>query len=134
MSNERQISFSSRFIRETKELRKKYRRIDEDIKAWIEQLKRGETPGDLLQGTGDYVVYKARLGSRDMQRGKSGGFRVIYYLKTETNTIMLSIYAKTEHENIPTSEIIDSIDETLNELSDEPPADANDETPDNPEQ
>jgi mRNA-degrading endonuclease RelE of RelBE toxin-antitoxin system len=85
MSEKRTVVFSEVFPRILKELRKKYRRIDADVDDFADILERGETPGDRLQGTDDYIVYKARIASRDMQRGKSGGFRALYYLQTETH-------------------------------------------------
>ena len=41
-----------------------------------------------------------------MSRGKSGGFRIIYYLRNSDNTIyLLTIYAKTYKEDIAPLEI-----------------------------
>ena len=49
-------------------------------------------------GTG---LYKIRLKSTDMARGKRGGFRIIYYLLTQDKKIyLLTIFSKTEVENI----------------------------------
>jgi mRNA-degrading endonuclease RelE of RelBE toxin-antitoxin system len=90
MSEKRTVVFSDRFPRILKELRKKYRHVEEDVDDFADTLEEGETPGDRLQGTGDHIVYKARLASRDMQRGKSGGFRAIYYLKTESHIIIMN--------------------------------------------
>jgi mRNA-degrading endonuclease RelE of RelBE toxin-antitoxin system len=53
------------------------------LKTLVNQLEQGETPGDQIQGTG-HSVYKVRLPNTDAQRGKSGGYRVIYYLKTSS--------------------------------------------------
>jgi len=35
---------------------------------------------------------KVRLRNSDAQRGKSGGYRVIYYLKTKAKIILVTIY------------------------------------------
>lgn len=115
MSDKRTLIFLEEFLQEVKKLRKKYRQIEADIKDFADRLEAGETLGDRLQGLGDYIVYKARVASRDMQRGKSGGFRVIYYLQTETQIFMLTIYAKTEREDISASEIFNIINEILSE-------------------
>ena len=54
--------------------------------------------GDLVSGSGG--VRKLRWKMRG--RGKSGGVRVIYYVHFEPNEFwMLTIYAKTRHENVP---------------------------------
>lgn len=35
-----------------------------------------------------------------MQRGKSGGFRIIYYIETEEILLLVTIYSKTEYADI----------------------------------
>jgi mRNA-degrading endonuclease RelE of RelBE toxin-antitoxin system len=62
-------------------------------------LKNGETPGDRLQDIENYIAYKVRLPNRDMQRGKSGGYRVIYYVRTADRIFLMRIYTKSEQEN-----------------------------------
>jgi mRNA-degrading endonuclease RelE of RelBE toxin-antitoxin system len=124
MSDKRTILFSDEFLRNLKDLRKKYRHIEDDVEDFAQSIKNGETPGDRLQGTGDYVMYKARVASRDMQRGKSGGFRVIYYLQTEDKTIAITIYAKTERADISTADLMELIEDVLKSLDD-----AEDEVP-----
>jgi hypothetical protein len=54
-----------------------------------------------------------------MQRGKSGSYRVIYYLQTESHIYLLSFYAKTEQVDISTTEILELIEEALSALDDE---------------
>jgi mRNA-degrading endonuclease RelE of RelBE toxin-antitoxin system len=119
MSEKRIVIFSNRFPRILKALSKKYRHVEEDVDDFADTLEQGETPGDRLQGTGDYIVYKARVASRDMQRGKSGGFRAIYYLKTEDYIIILTVYAKTEQLDISTAEILEIISEELSSTNDQ---------------
>ncbi len=54
-----------------------------------------------------HKVYKARMKSTDMKRGKRGGYRVIYYLQTAQNrVILLTIYTKARRENIRVQEIL----------------------------
>ncbi len=57
-----------------------------------------------MPGVG-YTVYKARLPNRSAQRGKSGGFRVIYYVQIEDLVTLLTIYSKTEETDISVREI-----------------------------
>ena len=93
------------FPQNLKKLKKKYLRIKKDLAPLIEQLEQGIFEGDKLQGfTGD--VYKVRVGSIDQKKGKSGGFRVLYYVVTEDKNIwLLHIYAKANQSN-PTPEQI----------------------------
>jgi mRNA-degrading endonuclease RelE of RelBE toxin-antitoxin system len=119
MSDKRTLTFLEQFLKEVKRLRKRYRHVEKDVDEFTETLEQGETPGDRLQGTGDYIVYKARVSSRDMQRGKSGSYRVIYYLQTESHIYLLTIYAKTEQVDITTAEILELIEEALSALDEE---------------
>jgi mRNA-degrading endonuclease RelE of RelBE toxin-antitoxin system len=88
-----QVSASPTFNRNLRALAKKYRSIRYDIQPIIEQLEQGELPGDKIPGIG-YTVFKLRVRNSDIQKGKSGGYRVIYYLKTETEIILATIYSK----------------------------------------
>ncbi len=47
----------------------------------IEALLADETPGNQITGT-DYTLYNVRVKNSDSRRGKSGGYRIIYYIKT----------------------------------------------------
>jgi mRNA-degrading endonuclease RelE of RelBE toxin-antitoxin system len=77
----------------------------------IDRLKLGEIPGDRIQGVAPYRVYKARLPNSDARRGKSGGYRVVYYLETEEQTVLLTIYSKTDQVDIPIEAIRRIIEE-----------------------
>lgn len=94
-----QVEVSSTFSRNLHALAKKYRSIRNDIEPVIEQLEQGELPGDQIPGVG-YTVFKLRVRNSDTQKGKSGGYRLIYYVKTATGIILLTIYAKSEQVDI----------------------------------
>ena len=98
------VTFALTFQKTIKRLRKKYPHIKNDVQPVIDQLAVGETPGNQIQSTG-YTVYKVRIPSRDARRGKSGGYRMIYYIQTETNIILLTIYSKSEQANTSAGEI-----------------------------
>ncbi|MDF5717331.1 MAG: type II toxin-antitoxin system RelE/ParE family toxin [Rhizonema sp. NSF051] len=92
------------FNRNLRALAKKYRSIRVDIQPIIEQLERGELLGDQISGIG-YAVFKLRVRNSDVQKGKSGGYRLIYYLKTATGIILLTIYTKSEQADIAADDI-----------------------------
>jgi len=100
----RRIEVAPAFERDLKRLGRRYRGIREDLEPLIEQLVDGATPGDRVQAV-RAVVYKVRLSNRDARRGKSGGYRVIYYLPTDDVTILLTIYSKTDQTDLPAREI-----------------------------
>jgi mRNA-degrading endonuclease RelE of RelBE toxin-antitoxin system len=103
-----------------KRLRKKYRRIENDLRSLIAQLEQGETPGDQVQGT-RFTLYKARVASSDAQRGKSGGYRVIYYLNTATFIFLVELYPKSERTDIRADELRRLITEIEAEADDTTP-------------
>ena len=98
------VSYAPYFESAAKRLQKKYPHIATNLRPLVEQLELGETPGDQIQGVG-YTVYKVRVKNSDAAKGKSGGYRVIYYLKTATHTILLTIYTKSDTSDIPADAI-----------------------------
>ena len=99
-----QVEASPTFNRNLRNLTKKYRNIRNDIQPVIEQLERGELLGDQLSGIG-YEVFKLRVRNSDIQKGKSGGYRLIYYVKTAKGIILLTVYTKSEQADIADDEI-----------------------------
>jgi mRNA-degrading endonuclease RelE of RelBE toxin-antitoxin system len=103
-----QIALTPRFKRDLRELAKRYRSIRSDIQPLIDQLQAGQTPGDRIAGI-KYQVFKVRLQNSNIQKVKSGGYRVIYYLKTEENIILATIYSKSDFSDISREVIEDAI-------------------------
>lgn len=102
MSNPRvQVVAAPVFTHFLKHLAKKYAHVRKDIEPLIEQLESGETPGDQVKGV-KHAVYKVRVKNSDVAKGKSGGYRVIYYIKAAEQIILIAIYAKTELANLQT--------------------------------
>jgi mRNA-degrading endonuclease RelE of RelBE toxin-antitoxin system len=90
-----QIALTPRFKKDLRDLAKRYRSICTDLQSLTEQLQAGETPGDQVAGI-QYQIFKVRLKNSNIQKGKSGGYRVIYYLKTDTKIILATIYSKSD--------------------------------------
>ena len=99
-----QVEVSPTFDRNLRALAKKYRSIRNDIQPVIEQLEQGELPGDQIPDIG-YAVFKLRVRNSDAQKGKSGGYRLIYYLKTAMAIILLTIYTKSEQVDIAADDL-----------------------------
>ena len=99
-----QVEASPTFNRNLRTLTKKYRSIRNDLQPVIEQLEQGELPGDQISGVG-YAVFKLRVQNSDTQKGKSGGYRLIYYVKTAAGIILLTIYTKSEQVDIATDDL-----------------------------
>jgi mRNA-degrading endonuclease RelE of RelBE toxin-antitoxin system len=85
------------FERELKALSKKHRSLINDLAALIEQLEKEPTIGTELGNS----CYKIRLAITSKGKGKSGGARVITFVRITGNTVyLLSIYDKSTLENI----------------------------------
>jgi len=104
------IEFSSQFKKDLKRLDKKFRSIRMDIDSFTDQLEKGETPGDQLQRA-QYTIYKARVRNSDLSRGKSGGYRVIYYIKMAHRLVLVTMYTKTEQDTVSLEQIQRIIEE-----------------------
>lgn len=98
------VEASPTFKRNIKILGKKYRSIRKDVEPVIKQLQNGELLGDKITGVG-YSVFKLRVKNSDVAKGKSGGYRLIYYCQTATGIILLTIYTKSEQVNIAAEDI-----------------------------
>jgi mRNA-degrading endonuclease RelE of RelBE toxin-antitoxin system len=101
------------FARNIRALIKKYRSILEDIQPIIVQLENGETLGDQVAGIG-YPVFKLRIKNSDNQKGKSGGYRLIYYLNTNDKILLLTLYSKSEQDDVVAGDLRDIIEEYNN--------------------
>jgi mRNA-degrading endonuclease RelE of RelBE toxin-antitoxin system len=104
-----QILFSDEFKTRLRTLIKRYRSIRTDIKPLLDELQSGNLIGDQIPGTG-YTVFKVRLKNSDIQKGKSGGYRVIYQLRGDTYILLVVIYSKSDQDDIPANQIRDIID------------------------
>ena len=93
---------SSKFLREFKKLKKKYPSLFNDVDKLTESLQENPTMGKPLGRD----CYKVRMAISSKNQGKSGGARVITCVKIVDDTLyLLSIYDKSEQENIPDDEI-----------------------------
>lgn len=100
------VSFTTRFEKDIRRLAKRYRSINADIQGLIQQLESGELPGDQIPNL-NKTVFKVRVKNSDIQKGKSGGYRVIYYLKTEQQILLVTLYSKSDRSDITVTEIRD---------------------------
>ena len=103
-----QIALTPRFKRDLRELAKRYPSIRSDFQPLIEQLQAGEIPGDRIAGV-KYQIFKVCLKNSNIQNRKSGGYRVIYYLKTEREIILTTIYFKSDLSDISNEKIKEAI-------------------------
>ena len=99
-----QVEIARPAARDLKYLSKKYPRALDDVMGLIGRLQNGETPGDQIPGVG-FTVYKTRIKSSDLAKGKSSGYRVIYYIRAADHIILVAIYIKSQQVDIIAEEI-----------------------------
>jgi mRNA-degrading endonuclease RelE of RelBE toxin-antitoxin system len=102
--SEIEVRFTPEFKRNLRALAKKYRHIRSDVQPIIEQLAAGNLIGDQVPRIG-YTIFKVRVQNSDLHKGKSAGYRLIYYLQTQTQVILITIYSKTEQSDISAAQI-----------------------------
>jgi mRNA-degrading endonuclease RelE of RelBE toxin-antitoxin system len=98
------IGTTIQYEKELKNLRKKYRSIECDTNPLTEKLENGEIPGDKISSN-KYPVYKVRVKNSNINKGQSGGYRVIYYTMTPEAVVLTAIYFKLVQENMSNEEI-----------------------------
>jgi mRNA-degrading endonuclease RelE of RelBE toxin-antitoxin system len=99
---------TKKFRKEVKKLLKKYNSARKDIEPLIKQLEAGEIPGDRI-AENKYPVYKVRVPNSDTRKGKSSGYRVIYYTITLESILLTTIYSKSDMRNISNKDVEDII-------------------------
>ncbi len=100
------VLYSSNFKKEAKKLAKKYASLRNDLDALIEELQESPDSGTLVGKN----CYKIRMAITSKGKGKSGGARVITFVKiTETEVYLLSIFDKSDKDNISDKELAELI-------------------------
>lgn len=102
------IFYTSEFKRDLRKLNKKYPSLRKDLDAFIQTLNSGELVGDLIPQVG-CQIYKARIKNSDNNKGKSAGYRVIYYVQIPNHLILITLYSKSEQGDISTTTLCDII-------------------------
>ncbi|MBC7812433.1 MAG: type II toxin-antitoxin system RelE/ParE family toxin [Burkholderiales bacterium] len=91
---------------------RKYPAVLNEVDGFLIALENDERPGDKIPSVG-YDVYKVRLKNASAGRGKSGGFRVIYYIRLEDHVILLTIYSKSQQSDISAEQLRRIIEEYI---------------------
>ncbi|MBC7812435.1 MAG: type II toxin-antitoxin system RelE/ParE family toxin [Burkholderiales bacterium] len=100
------------FLSKLKRLERKYQAVSTEVDNLIARLESDERPGDKIPSVG-YDVYKVRLKNPSAGKGKSGGFRVIYYIQLADQVILLTIYSKSQQSDISAEQLRRIIEEYI---------------------
>ena len=95
------IEYSDSFLKEAKKLSKKYKLLKSDLKQAVEEIQSNNDLGVYL----GFNIFKKRVKNSSIPTGKSGGFRVIIYQQIKNKIVLISIYSKTEKENLSDEEL-----------------------------
>jgi len=100
------VILTSGFKKELKHIAKKHRQILSDVNQLIDKLAVNPVIGDDLGKN----VYKVRLAITGSSKGKSGGARVITYIKVIANTVVLAeIYLKSEYDTVDVNKVLKTL-------------------------
>jgi mRNA-degrading endonuclease RelE of RelBE toxin-antitoxin system len=105
-----EVLFTFEFKRNLRYLAKAYRSIKSDIEPIIKRIENGELPGNKVPGI-HLNIFKVRVKNSDIQKGKSSGYRCIYYFKTLDKIILVTIYSKLEQSDISANRIKEIVSE-----------------------
>ncbi|MBI5414964.1 type II toxin-antitoxin system RelE/ParE family toxin [Candidatus Peregrinibacteria bacterium] len=105
------IFFTEYFKKQLRKLKKKYPQVNDDLLNVIELFdeKRAISIGR--------SIYKIRIPSSDMKKGKLGGFRAyVYFYVAKDLLLPLCMYAKSETEAITENELEYHFHQTIQEI------------------
>jgi mRNA-degrading endonuclease RelE of RelBE toxin-antitoxin system len=89
------------FEKELKKLAKKYLSLKTDLQILAQSLSINPVQGVSLGN----ICYKIRLAITSKGKGKSGGARIITFVKVINETVLLITYDNSLKENITTKEL-----------------------------
>lgn len=99
------------FHKQLKAYTKKYRHLKDEVVKAVKQFNKARHP---RLGNN---IYKIRVGSRDIQKGKSKSFRLlVFIIEAENFIIPITLYFKGDQEDINKKEINDHLEALLFEL------------------
>ncbi|MCF2446356.1 type II toxin-antitoxin system RelE/ParE family toxin [Dyadobacter sp. CY345] len=97
-----EVKLSTAFLKDVKPISKKYRSFSADFEALIDYLESNPTLGTPLGRN----CYKIRLAIKSKGKGKSGGARIITYVITEKQeVVLLTIYDKQNKSDLKANEL-----------------------------
>ena len=107
-----EIAVTRTFSKRLRLLKKRYRNVQKDVQAILEEIRAGTFIGDEISGVG-FKVMKVRVRNRDISKGKSAGYRLIYYVRTEDSVLLLTIYSKSDQDGVSPSVIRQIIQDSI---------------------
>lgn len=99
------------FLRQLKPLTKKYHHLKEAVISCLQSFQKEQ------QAALGHGLYKVRLKSKDLPKGKSKSFRlIVYVIEVESLLAPVTIYFKGDKQDISKKELNDHLEMALVEL------------------
>jgi len=110
------VVYATSFKRSIKRLEKRFRHIRDDVHVALQELLQNPTIAPIIPGGSGTRKY--RLRNTDLQKGKSGGYRLIYYLENQPAPIifLLLIYAKSDQADVTCYELKQLLNDLAREM------------------
>ena len=102
------------FEKNVKKIAKKDKLLYKDLQDLLDLLTLKPNSGTYLGSN----AYKIRIKNSSSNKGKSGGYRIISYFWNEHTLGLLTIYSKSDRENIFENEIENLIKELAQSIND----------------
>jgi mRNA-degrading endonuclease RelE of RelBE toxin-antitoxin system len=104
------VELTPNFKKEAKKLSKKYSSLKSELAELFSSLAENPTQGTALGND----IYKIRISIASKNKGKSGGGRVLTFVKvSETTVLLFSIYSKGETDTLSDNQIKELIRDYL---------------------
>ncbi len=98
-----------RFEKDAKKLKKKFPKIKDDLLKLTNDLLENPNLGIYLGEN----IFKVKIPNSSIPTGKSGGFRIITYYKNNDTLYLVTMYSKTEQDNILTEKLKNIVQEEI---------------------
>ena len=105
------IEYSDNFLKEAKDLSKKFKKLKDDLKGVVKEIEEKDDLGVSL----GHDLYKKRVSNSSIPTGKSGGFRIIIYKIVDEKIVFISIYSKTNTDTLSDNELKSILDNYISQ-------------------
>jgi len=99
------IVLASSFKRSVKQLARRFRHVKDDVRLAVQVLLQSPTLGVTIPGSSG--VRKLRVRNTDLPRGKSGGYRLLYWVQEQPTAAiyLLLLYSKSDRDDVTRQEL-----------------------------
>lgn len=111
------VVLAASFKRSIKRLEKRFRHVKADVHVAIQQLLQDPRRGVVIPGGSG--ARKTRVSNTDLHKGKSGGYRLVYYVEDQPipTIYLLLLYAKSDRDDVTRRELNELLEALMDETS-----------------